>query len=237
MLQTRYPQASAYLVESNPQHAALLHSALQTPWWNPLKRSAARAQVAYPAQPVDMLWANMALHHAADPQALIQQWSELLEVGGFLMFSCLGPETLREIRAVYTAQGWPPPSHAFTDMHDWGDMLLAAGFAEPVMDMERITLSFSTPQSLLAEMRTLGRNLARARFSGLRTKAWRAALHDALRQGLADPANDGRLTVSFEVIYGHAFKPAPRFAAKPQTNIALESLRRAAKGTRRDPIQ
>jgi malonyl-CoA O-methyltransferase len=54
---------------------------------------------------------------------------------------------------------------------------------------------------------------------------------------LADPTDDGRLTVSFEVIYGHAFKPAPRFAAKPQTNIDLESLRRAAKGTRGGPIQ
>jgi malonyl-CoA O-methyltransferase len=237
LLQTRYPQAAAYLVESNTQHAAVLRRAVSSPWWNPLKLRAAKAQVAYPAQPVGMLWANMALHYAADPQALIGQWLGLLEVGGFLMFSCLGPDTLREMRAVYAAQGWPPPAHAFTDMHDWGDMLVAAGFAEPVMDMERITLSFSTPQSLLAEMRTLGRNLARARFSGLRTKAWRAALHDALCQGLADPAGDGRLTVSFEVIYGHAFKPAPRFAAKPQTNIDLESLRRAAKGTRRDPIQ
>ena len=75
------------------------------------------------------------------------------------------------------------------------------------------------------------------RFSGLRTPAWRAALHDALRQGLTDPADGGRLKVSFEVIYGHAFKPAPRFAAKPQTNIDVESLRRAAKGTRREPIQ
>jgi malonyl-CoA O-methyltransferase len=58
-----------------------------------------------------------------------------------------------------------------------------------------------------------------------------------LRQGLADPADGGRLKVSFEVIYGHAFKPAPRFAAKPQTNIDLESLRQAAKATRRDPAQ
>ena len=116
-------------------------------------------------------------------------------------------------------------------------MWVEAGFAEPVMDMERITLSFSTPQSLLAEMRTLGRNLSIARFRGLRTPAWRAALHEALRRGLADPNDDGRLKLSFEVIYGHAFKPAPRFAAKPQTTIDLESLRRAAKGTRRDPIQ
>jgi malonyl-CoA O-methyltransferase len=122
-------------------------------------------------------------------------------------------------------------------MHDWGDMLVEAGFAEPVMDMERITLSFSTPQSLLAELRTLGRNLSIARFGGLRTPAWRGALHRALRQGLADPLQDDRLSVCFEVIYGHAFKPAPRFAVAPQTNIDLESLRQAAKGMRRGPVQ
>jgi len=106
-----------------------------------------------------------------------------------------------------------------------------------VMDMERITLSFSTPQALLAELRTLGRNLSRARFGGLRTAAWRASLHDALRQGLADPRDGNRLKVSFEIIYGHAFKPSPRFAAKPHTNIDVESLRRAAKATRRDPVK
>ncbi|NBW25603.1 MAG: biotin synthase [Betaproteobacteria bacterium] len=237
LLQTRYPQALAYLREPNPQHAALLHRAIATPWWNPLKLRAAKAQVAEPTQPVGMLWANMALHHAADPQALIHQWLGMLEVGGFLMFSCMGPETLQEIRTVYAAQGWPPPTHAFTDMHDWGDMLVEAGFAEPVMDMERITLSFSTPQALLAELRTLGRNLSRARFGGLRTAAWRASLHDALQQGLADPRDGNRLKVSFEIIYGHAFKPSPRFTAKPQTNIDVESLRRAAKATPRDPVK
>jgi malonyl-CoA O-methyltransferase len=58
-----------------------------------------------------------------------------------------------------------------------------------------------------------------------------------LRKGLADPAGGGRLSLRFEVIYGHAFKPAPRFAAKPQTNIDLESLRQAARGPRRYPLR
>jgi malonyl-CoA O-methyltransferase len=105
LLQLRYPQASAYLVESHPRHAALLRHAVAAPWWNPLKRRGAKVQVTRPTQPVDMLWANMALHHVADPQAMIAQWLGMLGVGGFLMFSCLGPETLREVRAVYAAQG------------------------------------------------------------------------------------------------------------------------------------
>ena len=94
-----------------------------------------------------MLWANMALHMAADPQALIAQWHRALATDGFLMFSCLGPDTLRELRALYAALGWPPAGHEFTDMHDWGDMLVHAGFAEPVMDMERIVLTWDTPEA------------------------------------------------------------------------------------------
>ena len=227
LLQTRYPRARVSLMEADPTRAALLRRAVAAPWWNPLARAAGMVRVESPARPVGMLWANMALHHADDPQALMAQWLQLLEVDGFLMFSCLGPDTLRELRAVYAAQGWPPPCHAFTDMHDWGDMLVAAGFAEPVMDMERITLSYSAPEHLLAELRTLGRNLSNLRAQGLRTGAWRERLLAVLRQDLADPSHGGRLTVSFEVIYGHAFKLAPRFTAKPQTNIAFDSLRQA----------
>ena len=72
--------------------------------------------------------------------------------------------------------GWPPPSHEFTDMHDWGDMLVGAGFAEPVMDMERIMLTWPTAEAAFAELRTLGRNLHPARFPGLRGKSWHRAL-------------------------------------------------------------
>jgi malonyl-CoA O-methyltransferase len=110
-------------------------------------------------------------------------------------------------------------------MHDWGDMLVQAGFAEPVMDMERITLSFSSPATLLAELRGLGRNLHPQRFGALRGRAWHCALHHAIAAGLADPAQSGRLSLTFEIIYGHAFKPAPRMAVQGQTLIPLEQMR------------
>jgi malonyl-CoA O-methyltransferase len=115
------------------------------------------------------------------------------------MFSCLGPDTLMELRTLYRSLNWPAPSHEFTDMHDWGDMLLSAGFAEPVMDMERITLTFATPERLLQELRGLGRNLRLGRFAGLRGRRWHRQLLDGLAQA--------PLQLTFEVIYGHAFKP------------------------------
>ena len=174
---------------------------------------------------MDLLWANMALHMSADPQALIAHWHSLVQTDGFLMFSCLGPDTLRELRDLFARQGWPAPAHEFTDMHDWGDMLVQAGFAEPVMDMERINLSFSSPETLLAELRGLGRNLHPGRFAGLRGRTWQAALHQAIAAGLSDSGQNGRLRLAFEIIYGHAFKPAARMAVQPQTQISLEQMR------------
>ena len=169
-----------------------------------------------------MLWANMALHMSADPQHLIQRWHQTLAVDGFLMFSCLGPDSLREIRAVYHRLGWPAPSHEFTDMHDWGDMLVAAGFAEPVLDMERIVLTFATPERLLAELRTLGRNLHPARFPSLRGRGWLLTLQNELKQESKGDA----LSLTFEVIYGHALKPKRRLVVQPEMRLSLDEMRK-----------
>lgn len=230
-LRARYPRASA-LVGGHEVSQDWAMLAPRRPWWHPL----AWRQSA-PAQPdpkgVEMLWANMALHMAADPQALIERWHQQLAVGGFLMFSCLGPDSLHELRTLYAALGWPPPAHEFTDMHDWGDMLVQAGFAEPVMDMERIELSFATPERLLQELRGLGRNLHPGRFPALRSRRWLSSLHQALLQ--LPRTDEGQLKLTFEVIYGHAFKPAPRFAMKEQTVLPLEQLRESLRRDKPDP--
>jgi malonyl-CoA O-methyltransferase len=224
LLRLRYPRARSYLARggTDPLHPAL--SRADFPWWHPARWfGAARAE--FPADGVEMLWANMALHMAADPAALIAVWHQALKVDGFLMFSCLGPDTLRELRELYQRQGWPAPAHEFTDMHDWGDMLVQAGFAEPVMDMERIELSFESPQRLLIELRELGRNLHRGRFPGLRGRGWLRQLQALMTSELVKASSDGRLTLSFEVVYGHAFKPQPRIRMAAQTVVPLDQMR------------
>jgi malonyl-CoA O-methyltransferase len=148
-----------------------------------------------------------------------------LKTEGFVMFSCLGPDSLRELRDLYANLGWPAPSHDFTDMHDWGDMLLQSGFAAPIMDMERITLTYETPEALLNDLRSLGRNLNPQRFAACRGRSWLKQLHQQLRQQLASPAQDGRLALTFEVIYGHAFKAPTRLAIKPETQVSLEQMK------------
>ncbi len=224
-LQKRYPQAEVWLSSEHPQKALLAKSALKGQWWQLDRWLGPRVQEGLPAEgQAQMLWANMQLHTAVQPQKLLSIWHKTLAVDGFLMFSCLGPDSLRELRDAYRQRGWPEPAHEFTDMHDWGDMLVEAGFAEPVMDMERITLTYETPARLLAELREWGRNLHVQRFAGLRGRRWRQQLDEVLLT-LARPEEGGRLSLSFEIVYGHALKPRPRAKLSAQTEIGLDQMR------------
>jgi len=224
-LAQKYSNSECFVVESQsiPRQTAINKIAI--PWWQPARWLGKTARFEAPAPgSVDMLWANMALHEAADPQALLASWHHALTVGGFLMFSCLGPDTAIELREVYRQLAWPPAGHELTDMHDWGDMLVAGGFAEPVMDMERITLTYDTPARLLKELRELGRNFHPARFAGLRGRAWRTRLEDALATHLkAGP--DDRLSLTFEVIYGHALKAQPKVKVSSLSSMSIQDMR------------
>ena len=216
----RYPRAACTLVEPHGVHAQHVARIVSPAWWQAQRWLHARPQVvSQVALPAQMLWANMSLHMSDQPQALLQQWHQALAVDGFLMFSCLGPDSLKELRALYLALGWPAPSHEFTDMHDWGDMLVGAGFAEPVMDMERITLTFESPQRVLQELRGLGRNLHVDRFQALRGRRWLAQLLDAIEKHA--------MQLTFEVVYGHAFKPEPKLTVQARSEFTLDQMRAA----------
>ena len=231
-LQRRYPQAAVWQVTALAEENRCLHERLRPAWWSPARWNGPKVFHAQPPEgAVQMVWANMLLHQVAHPQALIGQWHRALAVDGFLMFSCLGPDSLRQLRAVHQQMGWSPPAHEFTDMHDWGDMLVQAGFAEPVMDMERITLTFETPERLLQELRELGRNLSLSRFAGLRGRHWRARWLRALAEH-GERDEQGRLRLSFEVVYGHALKPARRPRMLPQSEIGLDDMRQMLAGRR-----
>jgi len=227
-VQAVWPDAQRCLVEPTAALAERSRQALRGRWWA-LGRPQAPVLLAdaVPAGQAAMLWANMVLHASPDAQTLLAQWQQALAIDGFLMFSTLGPDTLRELRAVYAQAGWPAPHPPFADMHNVGDALVQAGFADPVMDQETLRLTWSSPQALLDELRTLGGHLGGQRFDGLRTPRWRARLVAALA-ALAGP--DGRIGMSFEVVYGHAYKAAPRAARGDTSVVSLESLRKSLSG-------
>jgi malonyl-CoA O-methyltransferase len=171
---------------------------------------------------IGLLWSNMALHWAAEPLAVLREFHRVLAIEGLLMFSTLGPDTLTELRSAAGAER----VHAFADMHDLGDMLVAAGFAEPVMDTERITMVYADGEALLSDLRASGQTCALAAGRGearrgLAGRRFRTALSD----NLAAQRRDGKLSVSYEVVYGHAWKAAPRRAADGRAIVQFEKHR------------
>lgn len=233
LLRQRYPQAECTIYEPVAQRQAIAQETLTHRWWQLSRWKGAAAQVAEPADgSLDMLWANMLLHTAADPQTLIERWHKALKVDGYVMFSSLGPDTVQQLHRLYAELGWGPAGHAFTDMHDWGDMLVHSGFAEPVMDMERITLTFASPERLLQELRELGRNLHPARFAGLRGKRWKADLLQKMAERWPDKQADGQLSLTFEIVYGHAYKAQPKVRLEANSAVSLEDMKAMLKQPR-----
>jgi len=236
VLASTYPRARVVAVEADVAGVLASEQRLARPWWSPRRWVAGAADVRTEStlEPGagQLLWANMMLHAAVDPQAVMAQWHRALSVDGFLMFSALGPGTLESLTALYREQAWPRPFAPFVDMHDLGDMLVQAGFADPVMDQEQITLTWANADGLLAELRGLGGNIACGRFGGLRTPRWRERLAEALTK---DAGADGRLKLTFEIVYGHAFRPPPRPRLAEQTSVPLADMRAMVRAGRRQP--
>ena len=175
------------------------------------------ARLPLAAASVSMVWSNLALAWAADPLPALSELARVLEPRGLLMFSTYGPDTLKELRGAFAGVDRYAHVHRFIDMHDLGDMLIAAGFAEPVMDMELVTLAYTGVAALARDLRLSGQsNVESGRRRGLMAPgAWAkmASAYDASRR-------DGRLPATFEIVYGHAWKGAPRILVNGRTDGA-----------------
>jgi malonyl-CoA O-methyltransferase len=231
LLRKVYPGAELLWHEDVAALAARAEQERVPTWWRRLTgASSGRVESLPPRPEVQLLWSNMALHARADLPELLSQWQASLAVGGFVMFSCLGPDSFVELRPLYERQGWGRPAPDWWDMHDIGDLVLKAGFADPVMDQQRLTLTWATPERLLVDLRALGGNVSPARFQGLRGRRWKAELLTQL-EGLRD--REGRLALTVELVFGHAFKAAPRLAVASETHVSVDAMRASLRQGRR----
>jgi len=174
---------------------------------------------------VDLVFSNLMLEWCHDPDAVFQEIRRVIRPGGLVTFTTLGPDTLRELR-----DGWrkiDPYTHVhrFIDMHDLGDALMRAGLAEPVMDTERLTVTYADVDALMKELAASGSsNLAHGRSRGLTTKARLEAVRNAVPRG----QDGGALPVSVEVVYGHAWAGQLRRPQRTggEVRVPLSSLKR-----------
>ena len=207
----RYPGAQLLAVDFS---LPMLRQARATGWLARLRGARRPSAVCtlmerlpFAAGSVQLLWSNMALHWVREPRAALAEFHRVLAPEGLLMFSTLGPDTLKELRAV-AGEG---RVHSFADMHDLGDWLVAAGFVAPVMDMEHLTLAYRDVPALLADLRASGQSNARAdRTRGFAPRGLRGAL---ARAGTS---------ASIEVVYGHAWKGVPRKSADGRSIVQFE---------------
>lgn len=224
-LAQRYPQAQLLAIDfARP----MLHAALAAgkpagaPWHTRIAaslfgKSAIRAVQAdmaalpFKSGAVDLVWSNLALHWLDDPAPAIREAARVLAVDGLFMFSTLGPDTLAELRDAFAAAdegGWHVKR--FIDLHDIGDTLVGAGFTTPVMDMEKITLTYAGIDGLFDDLAATGsRNAMLGRPRALTGRG----VMQRVRAIYEKRRRDGRLPATFEVIYGHAWKGQPRRTA------------------------
>jgi malonyl-CoA O-methyltransferase len=169
-----------------------------------------------------LVWSNLALQWVADPPHAFAEFHRVLEVGGLLSFTTFGPDTLKELRAAFSGIDAEPHVGRFSDMHDIGDMLVHAGFADPVVQMERMTLTYATAPEMMKDLKAIGAtNATRGRARGLMgRRRWGRVLGalDAMRGA----TGSGRIPATFEVIYGHAWKAALRRTAEGHAIVTLE---------------
>jgi malonyl-CoA O-methyltransferase len=171
---------------------------------------------------IDLVWSNLALQWVNSLPQAFAEIRRVLAPGGLLLFTTFGPDTLKELRAAQPDAGDARISR-FIDMHDIGDMLVKAGFADPVIDMEMFTLTYDSVRDVMRDLQAIGASNANAgRSRGLSGRAWLSAVernYEALRR-------DGRLPASFEVIYGHAWRPRPRTGPGGRPVIDIKAVGR-----------
>ena len=219
MLALAQAKARAQAREGKSALSRILSAVLSTARREPDYVCGDLTRLPFAAGAFDLAWSNLALQWVDDlPQAL-SELGRVLRDGGLVSFSTFGPDTLRELKAAFAGVDRHSHVSRFIDMHDIGDMLVAAGFGDPVMPMEYVTLTYADTKAMLRDLKAIGATNA----TTLRPRAlmgrrrWERAL-----AALEVSRREGRLPVTFEVIYGHAWKVAPRRTAEGHAIVRFQ---------------
>ena len=213
-LARRFPAADLVVIDF--AHAMLAQARTRTPAWKRLLRAKAPRLVCGDAERLplgpgraQLVFSNLALQWCR-PDQVFAEVARVLEVGGLFIFSTFGPDTLKELRAAFAAVDPFEHVNPFVDMHDLGDLLVHAGLAEPVMEMEVLTLEYASVEAVARDLKAIGAgNALPGRARGLSGRErWQRMVERYERERRGDT-----LPATYEVVYGHAWKAAPRRSA------------------------
>ena len=224
-LRRRYRRSQVVALDLSP---AMLRVAAgrRRPWRRFSRVRADAARLPFGEGSTDLVFSNLMLQWCEDPEIVFRECARVLRPGGLLTFTSFGPDTLRELRAAWAAGDAFTHVNRFIDMHDLGDALLRAGLAEPVMDVERYTLSYADVRALMRDLKAIGaHNVNAGRARGL---TGRQAI-ERMTAAYERERRDGRLPATYEVVYGQAWSPinpVKRRGATGETRIPIDRIGR-----------
>lgn len=172
---------------------------------------------------VDLIYSNATIQWCNDLDETFREFLRVLRPGGLLMFTTFGPDTLKELREAWSAADGYSHVSRFADMHDIGDGLLRARFADPVMDVERLTVTYEDVRGLMDDLKVLGAHNATDQRAKSLTGKGRLK---AMTQAYEAYRTDGRLPASYEVVHGHAWAPEQQ-QADEGVAVPLEQFKKA----------
>ncbi len=229
-LKRRYPKALVIALDSSP--GMLGEARHRQSWLRPFARICADAQQLPLADAsVDLILSNLMLPWC-EPEPVLAEFRRVLKPRGLLTFTSLGPDTLREFRSAWAAVDPGSHVHQFLDMHDIGDALVRGGFASPVLDVERYTLTYVDIRRAAADLKATGaRNVTAGRPQGLTGRRKYAGLQSAYERF----REDGRLPATYEVVFAHAWTAAAtaRRGGADGSAVSLEEIKQQLRARRR----
>jgi malonyl-CoA O-methyltransferase len=201
-LKKRWPKAEVIALDASLP--MLRQARRHTGWLRPLARVCADAcRLPFPDRSVDVVYSNLCMQWCDTPRTVFSEFARVLQPGGFLVVSTLGPDTLMELRQAWAVvDDVQPHVSRFFDIRDIGDAALAAGLKDPVLDTDRITLHYPDVRALLADLKGLGAtNADAARARGLTGKGHFKAMLEAYESH----RHEGRIPATYEVVTVHGW--------------------------------
>jgi malonyl-CoA O-methyltransferase len=227
----RYPKATVVALDTSQR--MLQAAGRRQSWLRRFSRVCAdAARLPFADGSVDLILSNLMLQWC-DPDAVFAEFRRVLGPHGLVSFTTLGPDTLRELRSAWRAADSRTHVNQFMDMHDIGDALIRSGFASPVLDVERYTLTYPDVRRVAADLKNTGaHNATMGRTRGLTGRGRFAAFQQAYETF----RRDGRLPATYEVVFGHAWAPgtpAARHSGPAGATVSLDEVKQQLRSRRR----